>query len=647
MGIDFTGKGFAEWMHRFLAAFRRAMPVIFFFITSYFLILLLFGLQYTIAASAITVFFSSRYRRGAGSVLGYLILILHETLIITLATIGSWNIYLGTALNILVPFILVFTQSTQFNPRGYFAYALLYVFLSLMPPVTDTDFVIELVSLWMLTLYMALVIWIWNRVHHNSPGAGMSIPEILSKLSNLVLLLIQTDRKEELEEEFGKLMRAHVVRRQSFSAMSTRDTELENMVSTLLQRFSYMIADYDWHSELDTASAMELRRLSSFLSETAKYIGTPSQRDQMEHAQELLDSMTIPEGRIRIFSRSIIHMVDFMLHTAEKDPSGDRRRSINWHGLMHEIAVRFSSESFEMRLASRLAIVMAISGIVSYLIPLSHSYWIPFNAFLLLQPSSEDSSYRMRTRPIGTFIGCIVEFAVYPLLPGLPAQIAFSLVMISLMYCSVPGTWYHPIFSTCYALTMASMTMPGTTAIVLRISYLLIAVLIVFAVNRFFLPMRKTSQFRYSVKALFRFHNKYWDIIRRGLQAETDLSISTDILSDFHMYYEDCLSYIRENDVPSADRLEEAMIILWHMFSELEQIHYLVRIKSIQSSETGQIQDLLIAIQKDLYPIIRGEDFPDLMRMIHLQRPDIAYVMNGYLRNAERLLEYRDAIPFL
>ena len=85
----------------------------------------------------------------------------------------------------------------------------------------------------------------------------MSIPEILSKLSSLVLLLIQPDRKEELEEEFGKLMRAHVVRRQSFSAMSTRDTELENMVSTLLQRFSYMIADYDWHSELDTASAME------------------------------------------------------------------------------------------------------------------------------------------------------------------------------------------------------------------------------------------------------------------------------------------------------------------------------------------------------------------------------------------------------
>ena len=88
------------------------------------------------------------------------------------------------------------------------------------------------------------------------------------------------------------------------------------------------------------------------------------------------------------------------------------------------------------------------------------------------------------------------------------------------------------------------------------------------------------------------------------------------------------------------------MIILWHMFSELEQIHYLVRIKSVQSSETDQILSLITAIQKDLYPIIRGEDFPDLLDKIHLQRTDIAYVIKGYLRNAERLLEYKEAIPF-
>ena len=631
---------------RFLAAFRRAFPVIFFFVSSYFIILLAFGLHYTITASAITVFFSSRYRRGRGSLFSYLILIVHETLIITLATVGSWNIWIGTALNILVPFILVFTQSTQFNPRGYFSYALLYVFLSLIPPLSAADFVVELVSLWILTAYMALVIWLWNRFSRGSTEQRRSIQDMLSEVSALVLLLSEPSRREELEERFGNLMKAQTASRHSFSALSSRGTKLSDMMSTLLQRFSYMIADYDWQSELNTESILELRKLSSFLSETAKHIGTPAQKEHMDAAQDLLDAMRIPEGRIRIFSRSIIHMIDFMMHTADEDSEGNAYKRINWRSIGHELSVRFSTESFEMRHAIRLAAVMAISGVISCLIPLSHSYWIPFNAFLLLQPSTEDSSYRIRTRPIGTLIGCIAQFFIYPLLPGLAAQIAFSLAMISFMYCSVPGTWYHPIFSTCYALTMASMTMAGTTAIALRLVFLGIAVIIVFIVNRFFLPIRKTSQFRYSVKALFRLHNRYWNIIRRGLVSETDLSVSTDILSDFHMYYEDCIAYIRQNEVPDPERLEDAMIILWHMFSELEQIHYLVRIKSIQSSEVDQMLSLITAIQKDLYPIIRGEDFPELLDKIHLQRGDIAYVLKGYLRNAEKLLEYRDVIPF-
>ena len=49
---------------------------------------------------------------------------------------------------------------------------------------------------------------------------------------------------------------------------------------------------------------------------------------------------------------------------------------------------------------------------------------------------------------------------------------AFALIMISLMYCSVPGTWYHPAFHTCYTLTLALMTLGETTAITLRLLYL-------------------------------------------------------------------------------------------------------------------------------------------------------------------------------
>ena len=133
-----------------------------------------------------------------------------------------------------------------------------------------------------------------------------------------------------------------------------------------------------------------------------------------------------------------------------------------------------------------------------------------------------------------------------------------------------------------------------------------------------------------------------------GLVSETDLSLSVDILSDFHMYYEDASRYLDEHkDAVDAERLQEALLILWKMFSELEQIHYLVRVKSVQSEEIDSVLSLISAIQKDLYPIIRDDDFPELFSKLKLQRQDIAYAIGKYLENAEKLLRYGNIIEII
>ncbi len=84
----------------------------------------------------------------------------------------------------------------------------------------------------------------------------------------------------------------------------------------------------------------------------------------------------------------------------------------------------------------------------------------------------------------------------------------------------------------------------STIAITLRLLYLGAAVAIVFLVNRFFFPMKKDTQFRYNLKALFRLNNSYWDIIRQGTRAETSLSVSNEILTYFHMLYQECAGYL-------------------------------------------------------------------------------------------------------
>lgn len=163
-------------------------------------------------------------------------------------------------------------------------------------------------------------------------------------------------------------------------------------------------------------------------------------------------------------------------------------RKVPWRAAWSSLCQRFSPARFEFRFALRLAVVMTISTTVSFLWEFEHTYWFPLHAFLLLQPSYEESAHRMVTRPVGTAIGCVVVHLVYPWLPGLPGIFVFSLIMISLMYCCTPGTWVHPIFSTSFALTMATLTVQETEAIGLRLMYLAMAVALVMVVNTFLLP---------------------------------------------------------------------------------------------------------------------------------------------------------------
>ena len=269
---------------RFYSGLRSALPVIFFFVTSFLFLRSVFGLQYTITVPPMAAFFSAKLRSGENR---YLILLFHETLILILAALGALNLCLLVFLNILLPFILVFTQSSRFNPRGYYAYMLLYVYLSFSPPQEADEFMATLASLWFLTLYMAVLIWICRALRHSSRRERMTLQAFLSELSDLVMLLAEEGKEEELRRRFDLLRRKVTDGRKSFSALRSRESEIENMASALLQRFSYMLSEENSASSLDPESVMELRMLSVFLMDTSALIGTEWQDEQLETARQM------------------------------------------------------------------------------------------------------------------------------------------------------------------------------------------------------------------------------------------------------------------------------------------------------------------------------------------------------------------------
>ena len=112
------------------------------------------------------------------------------------------------------------------------------------------------------------------------------------------------------------------------------------------------------------------------------------------------------------------------------------------------------------------------------------------------------------------------------------------------------------------------------------------------------------------------------------------------------MVYEECTGYLRKNPaLPSGRGLRVVLLTLWHMFSELEQMHYLVSTGAVSAEEKEDALAFITRIRKDLYPRVNSRDIIGLRRQIHYREPEVNYVFNKYLMHAELLGRYRKCIP--
>lgn len=568
------------WWSVFWKAFRDASPVIFFFLFLFSVVYILFGMQYGMIVSVVTIFFQTCYKNNNHTFFSYLKLILVGSILIVLAYASSLNFLSCVFLNITVPFVLVFTQSSQYRPKGYFSYAMMFVFVSLIPPDSFQELGMFILVYWFCILFMMISLHTFFHLFFPRSVQKGTLSDLLYEMSNLMFLLVRPEKKTELEHRFQNLLhRFHQVSFQkNFFSVKTKNKQIHDMVNTLLQRFSYLLTDDEWREELDPEHVLLFGRMATFLREIASETDRESRRHQIKTAQMHLDQMIVPEGRVRIFCRSMLHILILILKTeGEETPDIRKIHRVSWRGLFQQVRTRFSPESFETRSALRLS----------------------------------------------------------------------ALMMISLMYCAVPGTWYHPIFSTCYALTLAGMTMQETVAITLRLLFLAAAIGIVFLVNRFFFPIRKEALFRYNVRGLLRLNRSYWQVIRKELDQDMHLSVSSDILTYFHMIYGECTAYLEKNpNLPFSMGVRMLLLTLWHMFSELEQVHYLVRAGMIHPEEEMSFRHMTQEIEQNIYPAIHYKALSALKQKIHCREADVRYALNKYLYHVSLLGWYSRSIAW-
>ena len=136
-----------------------------------------------VVSSTTTLFQIRRQRNNTGT---YYIKLLFITLLLgMLAYLASRNAVLCVLLNFTVPFALVFFQSDQFAPKGYFGYAMTFVFLELRPP-TPEEFPVQMLCLLFCTLVLIGALLLYARLSAPSAPPEEEITRGLTRLAELL-----------------------------------------------------------------------------------------------------------------------------------------------------------------------------------------------------------------------------------------------------------------------------------------------------------------------------------------------------------------------------------------------------------------------------------------------------------------------------
>ena len=236
---------------------------------------------------------------------------------------------------------------------------------------------------------------------------------------------------------------------------------------------------------------------------------------------------------------------------------------------------------------------------------------VTLNAFILLQPMYEDSTYRAKTRLVGTLIGCGVCYLVIPLLPGLPAYLVFFSVVICGIQCATPGTWVHPIFTTTFSLSMASLTMSHTTAIWLRTAYLLAATGLVLLANRRFFPTSLPGQFRENIKELFHIQSAYLQLLADSTRQAVDYGAISTALTHFHLVRDQVLAYLNRGLEPLDRTFYDRLLhLMWRMAAQAELLIFLLRSQDNHPEDVSRIRDMALDARQRLDRLAPGLPAP-------------------------------------
>ena len=251
-----------------LQKIHQSLPVILFFLILFYLIFILFGLPYIILATIVAIQFQIHSKKNL-SLSKIISFILTQFVIQILAFLATRNIYNSIILNLIVPFWLIFTRSSQFNPTGYFSELMAFTFLQLMPVSNENFHIqIEAMALGMFLFFIAMI-WYNKKFHKHNP-----IIQIKKQSFSLLNEAYQkqkngNDIKQELQDlyQLQQAFYEEASNKRKASYIVSNEGKISYLYALLIQRTIYLLSHLSLSEE---EHEDELQHLFSLLKKASE-----------------------------------------------------------------------------------------------------------------------------------------------------------------------------------------------------------------------------------------------------------------------------------------------------------------------------------------------------------------------------------------
>ncbi|EIT2385645.1 FUSC family protein, partial [Enterococcus faecalis] len=316
----------------------------------------------------------------------------------------------------------------------------------------------------------------------------------------------------------------------------------------LIQRVIYYYEQTDEIENLNKNSNEEINKLITYLQSVV----TVLKENNSIEIKKLIDKseyylknigLEYTDGVLYTILSHTIHILKLQQEKTYKWKFPEKK-----HVIKEFRIIKDGFEQFEYLTAVRICLVLTMCFILISILEVPKAIWLPMNAFLLMHPIKEEMNYRIKNRLCGTVIGCLLSFIGLYFIRDATLHILLSGLFGIFVYTMPAGSILQTTLSTVFSLTLTTLAIDSIEAAELRLSFMILAILIVYICSQLFFQFNRSTFFKHSILKITHIHLLFLELCKDKMCNNSDYTkfAKNQILS--YLCYTEISEYLKKHE---------------------------------------------------------------------------------------------------